>query len=105
MMIEGGREGLFTPTFLPSSEVYPAFLPEQTQVSLVDPYTYKSCFRLKLNSDSLSGLRHAQRSRHRNMRQERSLSTFSLSYKVGDGLRAIDRGTSADGEEQVDLVV
>lgn len=26
MMTEGGREGWFTPTFLPSSEVYPAFL-------------------------------------------------------------------------------
>jgi hypothetical protein len=30
MMIEGGRAGLFTPTFLPSSEVYPAFLPSRT---------------------------------------------------------------------------
>lgn len=29
MMILGGREGLLTPTFLPSSEVYPAFLPSR----------------------------------------------------------------------------
>lgn len=105
MMIEGGRAGLFTPTFLPSSDVYPAFLPERTQVSLVNPHTSRSDSRSSLNWKLLSSLRHAQRGRHRDMRQERSLPTFSFPHKVGDGFRAIDRGTSADREEQVNLVV
>lgn len=39
------------------------------------------------------------------MRQERSFASFSLSDEMRDGLGAIYRGPTADGEEEVDLVI